>query len=655
MKIQKIKLSLFQVFSWLLLLICLLGTFNYVRLKKYNTISADESSEMLLGKILAEENSILSKNWYYSTELEVINTNLFYSFFFHFTDSWHLVRTLSIFSMYLVLLAVYWGLSRVCGFNKFFALTAVVLFIPLSGDYYNFNLVGGYYFPVIITSFFTLAMAEFYLKLTGWKAYALLFFSFIFAVLTGLGGMRQIFFTYIPLGVTAGLMLLPVLKKPNCEKWFVFSAVSLIGSMIGWAINTKVLANFYSFDTWSAVSYSEFSTKRIGEILDGFFISFGRSLGYTTGRLFSDSLLNNAVCFCWILITVVSLWYAIRNRGKVSTEYVRLTAFTVVSYIFYIVFYSFTTMYHRPRYNVSIVCMSFPLAALFFEQVNWKKVVSTGIITGVILLTAVRGMNYYVRNWNFDPNLELRRIAKVLVTEGYYNGYATFWFSNNLTEFSNGTLDVWNVIDGTHDIGLTLVTDIDHTYKWLQKVSHDTTHPVGKTFLFFTVGEAENNNWKQQLEAANVIYSSDKYIVYGFEDYYHLIDTLYPGYDFVFGENQWVENGEDFDGQRVLYTGGLSHGPYITLWPGRYELLIEGSGLSDVKVRAAYGDESRSIYLAPLEQNDHTLSYAFELTEKVYDAEVQIKNTNEDQEFAVNIETISLSRVGNGEALASAE
>ncbi len=639
------KYILFQIFSYLLLAACLFGTINYVRLKKNNTISADESSEMLLGRILADENSLISKNWYYSTELEVINTNVFYALFFHITDSWHMVRVCATFSMYLLLLFVYFGLSRVCHFRDFFAITAAVLFIPFSIDYYDFILKGAYYFPVITTSFFTLLLAELYLQLSGKKAGVLLIFSFIFSLVTGLGGLRQLFITYIPLILASAFMLIPKIKKPNSEKWLIYSAVSLIGSGIGWVINAKVLAGIYHFDTWSTVTFSEFSSKRIGEIIDGVFISLGRTLGYTTGRLFSDSLLNNAVCGLWILITVASIWYAFRNHQKVSPEYVRLVIFTVCSYVFYIVFYSFTTMYHRPRYNIPIICLSFPLAALFMGQIKWKKAVSTVLLTALVLLTAVRGLNYYVSNWNYDRNVELRRISKVLVSEGYYNGYATFWYANNLTEFSNGKLDVWSLIDGTFDKGIKLVTDIDHTYQWLQKVCHDTEHPVGKTYLFFTAGENRNNNWKEQLEGAEIIYSSDHYVVYGFEDYYHLIDTLYPGYDFVFGEGQWLENGEDVGEHRELFAGGLSYGPYLTLWPGKYELTIRGSGLDEAEVRTSYGEERRSIYMEPIEQNGNLLKYEFELKEKRFDTEVLIQNPSDASDSIIEIDSISLMRI----------
>ena len=58
----------------------------------YNIINSDMSSEMVLAKQLAEEGKwMLSDNWYYSTELRVVNTQLISAFIFRFTDNWQLV------------------------------------------------------------------------------------------------------------------------------------------------------------------------------------------------------------------------------------------------------------------------------------------------------------------------------------------------------------------------------------------------------------------------------------------------------------------------------------------------------------------------------------------------------------------------------------
>ena len=48
-------------------------------------INSDASSEMVLARQLVQERAILSKSWFYSTELRVLNTQLVYAFFFQFS------------------------------------------------------------------------------------------------------------------------------------------------------------------------------------------------------------------------------------------------------------------------------------------------------------------------------------------------------------------------------------------------------------------------------------------------------------------------------------------------------------------------------------------------------------------------------------------
>lgn len=59
-------------------------------------IDSDMSSELILSKLLADENKILSTKWYYSTELRVLNTQLIYSFFFKIFHDWTVIRTASV-------------------------------------------------------------------------------------------------------------------------------------------------------------------------------------------------------------------------------------------------------------------------------------------------------------------------------------------------------------------------------------------------------------------------------------------------------------------------------------------------------------------------------------------------------------------------------
>lgn len=94
-------------------------------------LDSDMSSEMVLAKLLAGEGGILSENWYYSTELRVLNTQIVLSLFFRIFNSWHMVRIFSSAVLMLILLASFfisagrWGAGNYflwqaqCSFSHF--------------------------------------------------------------------------------------------------------------------------------------------------------------------------------------------------------------------------------------------------------------------------------------------------------------------------------------------------------------------------------------------------------------------------------------------------------------------------------------------------------------------------------------------------------
>ena len=79
--------------AWLLAALAALALLlGYSHLYGDSWLSSDDSSEMILSHILAGEGGILTENWYYSTELRVLNTQLVWSALFRLSDRWHLVR-----------------------------------------------------------------------------------------------------------------------------------------------------------------------------------------------------------------------------------------------------------------------------------------------------------------------------------------------------------------------------------------------------------------------------------------------------------------------------------------------------------------------------------------------------------------------------------
>jgi ABC-type cobalt transport system substrate-binding protein len=57
--------------------------------------NSDVSSELMLSKILSQENTIFTNQWYYSTELRVLNSQLISSLLFRFIDNWPLIRAIT--------------------------------------------------------------------------------------------------------------------------------------------------------------------------------------------------------------------------------------------------------------------------------------------------------------------------------------------------------------------------------------------------------------------------------------------------------------------------------------------------------------------------------------------------------------------------------
>ena len=57
-------------------------------------LDGDDSAEMILANLLAREGGILSRNWFYSTEIRVLNNQIVMSLLFRVFKNWLVVRTL---------------------------------------------------------------------------------------------------------------------------------------------------------------------------------------------------------------------------------------------------------------------------------------------------------------------------------------------------------------------------------------------------------------------------------------------------------------------------------------------------------------------------------------------------------------------------------
>ena len=226
-------------------------------------------------------------------------------------------------------------------------------------------------------------------------------------------------------------------------------------------------------------------------------------------------------------MTVISAGYGIghfihlqkdeRADRTMALKYFLLAVYYLAAAAVYILFYTFTNIQSSERYSLQILIMSVPMICFFIKTVRWNRAFKALVLLLTCGTIAVGGLNY-LRNWrNEDRNAEYWAISDALSAENYSKGFATFWNGNILTEISNGQVEVWNW-HPTMNI-LAAQENPGEVYRVLQRKSHEEAPPEGKMFVLLEKSEIEALPWAQRLDRGIVLYDSDKYTVWGYDDF----------------------------------------------------------------------------------------------------------------------------------------
>lgn len=231
-------------------------------------LDSDMASDMIYANLLAKEGSFLSTSWYYSTELRIIHNHLFFAPFFHLTQDWHLVRFLGTLVSYVLFELSLGMLARQLGLWRRFPLIGAVLLLPLSSLHFLFNLVGNLYTAYLILTFLLLALALAQSapctpRARAWRLAALSALS----AAAGLGGYRFLYLFSLPLAAAALYLRLRHGPVPRVSRLLGGSVLSLGMALLGAALNRLVLARVYSFASYDAMAFTDFSFARIGDFL----------------------------------------------------------------------------------------------------------------------------------------------------------------------------------------------------------------------------------------------------------------------------------------------------------------------------------------------------------------------------------------------------
>ena len=520
--------AIFQKYFDLIGYMLLLLLFVYIHIQIWNNLEAsiesDMSTELVLSKMLANENRIMTTNWFYATELKVLHNTLLFSFLFHLTDNWHIVRIVSIVILNIVLFFSYFYLARKLKI-KHIPWIAFMIIGSTSREYYKFVTLGSHYIPDLAISFVTLGLlisiAEDEKKVRRtFKILGLLLLSFV----ASLSGTRFLAVLHLPLFVASVLFYaireFDDLKsgKINLNSKYVsliiLCFVMLITSYLGVYMNSNVfpaLGYTYKLDG-TDIHYIDFGFDAVSRIINGWLTVAGYQ--YENLSVFSiDQIIIKPL---FALFFVISLWSAVDlvvNNRKYNDKETFTEIFYLIGILLLSGLYIFTSMWYRNRYLLSISVFSVFIIGIFVShyRIRWQKNL---FILVIVLFTSINSafqIQYHVKN---DSYIELATVRDILLENSCYNGYCRdHWNGNNiLTELSDGKIETWY---GTPTIG--------NGYQ--QAKYHLEENPKDKVFALLLKNELEEVRFKTDY-SKYLYYEDDDRVLFIFNSYDEMNDVM---------------------------------------------------------------------------------------------------------------------------------
>ncbi|MBQ7668293.1 MAG: hypothetical protein IJS47_03100 [Clostridia bacterium] len=605
--------------AWVLFIFTICFYF-YTLIVGMNFIDTDMSGEMILGRKLFEEKTLLTQNWFYSAELRLLDPPIIFAILFNFFNNWKIVRIISTLIFYTLMLFCIYVFCKENDLKDEFPLLGIILSVPFCYIYWYYTLLSTVYLPKMIIPIICMALALRFLKQ---KKYKYLTILAIIAFISGLESLRSMLTFFIPLLLSSiAIYIFDENKDKESSSLLRITIFSSGATFLGCLISELFLRKMYIFHNYTELEYIRFSLNDVEGVIN----SWLRCLGYITGeKVFSFVLFNNLVCALTVFLIILSIVWFFRNYKNLNIKIKYIYLYLIFAFLITFVEHVFSNMEVQELHFLTVAIFVFPIIFIYLcnskLKDNTKKIAILGY-TFLILVTGI--INFVYKEDEIGSKPELVTISKVLQDKEYKNGYATFWNSNLLTEFSNGEIKVKHYIDLNNLIDWNI-------YGWLQSTDALKGEFEGKVFLILSREEVEELSNEKMSNF--IIYSSDDYEVYGFQDFETMRNVI--GY-FYFNKN--LENGEDKNGKRYLYKNGISKGPYWRLDKGEYRVTVNGENLNvlDYYIHDLDNNDNVEYTLDSLTSNMATLSMSF--TESIEKLEIIFSNNSDVTSVLENVE-----------------
>lgn len=418
-----------------------------------HNLDADMSSEMLLARLQNEEGTLLSRSWYYSTELRVVSpVPLFQLGLLLFPQDWQAARTVATGIMLAGIVASFLYFARKARMGASGVLMAAILTMPFSQVYAYVGFQNGGYSVYLMLVFVLLGLV---LGMEQSKRRpARLAVIALLSLWGGMGGIRMMLFLALPLAGACALELFDALRREEriaqalrggLSPRLSAAAVIFAATAAGYAFNEKMLTRLFDYDHYSGIALSMPSSDVVFAQLTGIAEFFGCR---ASSRLFSARGVASLLGYAMMGLCALALCVLLRRRreGRLSAENGMLLVFTVFSVALGMMVNVLTGNYFV-RYYLPGLLMLVVMLLLAWQGTACKNRMLRAAVPLAIAAVFALEAGICLRQDQRMGEAPYEKAAGWLLQNGYTQGFATFWNAATLTEATNGAITVYTMPD----------------------------------------------------------------------------------------------------------------------------------------------------------------------------------------------------------------
>lgn len=493
----------------------------------------DAAAELIFSRTLAKDGklSLFSEDWFYSTELRVLHTQIIYALLFHIWDNFLFVRIAGALILCAILVISFFCFCKGMKLsNKAFFLGSAMLLLPTSVPYARIVLMHNYYLPYLANNFFALGLFGSLLRNPLEKRKPFIIKSIVLLLLCflmGLGSIRQLITSIAPLFLSALMLYFMDSKNKGSnfssteegKKGMAITLACTLFAGAGFIVSNFILKQYYSVGGIGTPAATIPALENIYLLFTFWLELCGFHPNFS---VFSFSGMISILCV-FVLIFYLYIGSKTVRLSYSTTPYLTRMAALLFPLLLLVnsvalLFSSYGT--RQVMYQILPIAMAFPMM-LAVENMKLKQNrFVRALIVFIIIVSLASGFvnTRYLANpvnnnitysgftfKNINIVKEITPAADFLIKNDLNLGYATYWNANILTEITNGKLSI-----------APLKAKEFAKYEWLtsKTLVNEAAHQEN-TFVLLTLAEQETFDigW-EYVESAQQVFIDDYYVIY---------------------------------------------------------------------------------------------------------------------------------------------